>query len=405
MKGVRKILFWCHLTAGSVVGIVILTMCATGILLASQPLVLALVERPARQPDARAAASPLGPGTLLRLGAAASPGGAPTAVTIPADPSEPATVAFGRESAVFLDRSTGTVVCRSAPAWRAFFSKVQDLHRWLAVSAEHRDAGRAVTGAANVAFLGLALSGLFIWWPRLRGIRRVASVGLFARGLKGKARDFNWHNTLGVWCAGVIAVITVTALPMSYRWANDLVYRVAGGSPQPAPAGGEARARGERASRDARPLSEADAARLDRLWPAAERRSPGWKAITMRAPAGRSAPVAFTIEEGRFRNRFARSSLALDPASGAVVQWEPYAEASAGRRTRSWMRFLHTGEALGVPGQIAAAASSFGSVLLAITGISLALRRLASWRARRRDAIPESSSKEIELARAKGAMS
>ena len=128
----------------------------------------------------------------------------------------------------------------------------------------------------------------------------------------------------------------------------------------------------------------------------------------MRTPSGRSAPVAFTIEEGRFRGyRFARSSLALDPASGAdvvIVEWEPYAEASAGRRTRSWMRFLHTGEALGVPGQIAAGAASFGGVLLAITGLPLALRRFAAWRARR-GAATGASSEEIEIARAKGAMS
>jgi uncharacterized iron-regulated membrane protein len=63
------------------------------------------------------------------------------------------------------------------------------------------------------------------------------------------------------------------------------------------------------------------------------------------------------------------------------------------------MRFLHTGEALGAPGQIAVAAASLSGAFLAVTGISLALRRLAAWRARR------SPAREIELARAKGATS
>jgi uncharacterized iron-regulated membrane protein len=401
VKGLRKALFWCHLAAGSAAGAVILTMCATGVLLALQPLVLGVVEgtRSGSRAAGPGAAATLGPGRLLRLASAVSPGAAPTSVRIAADPAETAAVAFGRESAIFLDRSTGAFVGRSAARWRAFFGKVQDVHRWLALPEADRSAGRAVTGAANVAFLGLALSGLYIWWPKLRGIRRIASVGLFGRGLRGKARDFNWHNVLGVWSAGILAVITVTALPMSYRWANDLVYRFAGGEPPPGNAG-------ERGFRDARPVTEAEAARLDRLWETAAGKSPGWKAITMRAPSGRG-PVAFTIEEGGYANRFARSALALDPDTGAAVRWEPYSGASGGRRARSWMRFLHTGEALGPAGQIAAGAASLSGVLLAITGISLALRRLSSFRARRRAATLEtpSNSNEIELARAKGATS
>ena len=47
------------------------------------------------------------------------------------------------------------------------------------------------------------------------------------------------------------------------------------------------------------------------------------------------------------------------------------------------MRFLHTGESLGLPGQIVAALASAGGALLACTGLSLALRRFASWRRRR----------------------
>ena len=403
MKALRRALFWCHLAAGSAAGLVVLTLCASGILLAFQPQILRRVEREARTVPARPAGSRLGAGTLLRLAGEASPGGAPTAVTLSSDPSEPAAAAFGRERVLFLDPETGAVLGAGSEAWRAFFERAQELHRWLALPERNREIGKAITGAANVAFLGLALSGLYIWWPRLRGIRRVSSVALFQRGLSGKARDFNWHNVIGIWSALAIVTITVTALPMSYRWANDAVYRIAGGPP-PAAGGGEGRPRAGREGRAAKPLSAAEAERLDRLAEVAERRSTGWRAITLRAPEGRS-PVAFTIEEGRFANRFARSSLTLDPDTGAVVKWEPYEQASAGRRARSWMRFLHTGEALGPTGQIAAALASLGGIFLAVTGISLALRRLASWRARRAGAPRTSTPREAELSRAKGAVS
>lgn len=409
MKTLRWALFWCHLTAGSLAALLVVALCASGILLAFQPQVLRVVERAARTAPGRPSVPRLGPGTLLRLVSGLAAGASPTAVTLSSDPSASAAVAFGRESVVYLDPTTGVLRGRGSEGWRAFFANVQEFHRWLTLRGEGRELGKAATGAATLAFFGLALSGLFIWWPRLRGVRRVSSVGLLQRGLSGRARDFNWHNVIGVWSALPLLVITLTALPMSYSWANDLVYRIAGGEPPPRQ--GEESGRARNRSETPRVFSAADAEVLDRLWPAAESRSPGWRSITLRAPADRRSPVVFTIEEGRYLNRFARSSLTLDPKTGAIRKWEPYGGASGGRRARSWMRFLHTGEALGVGGQIAAALSSVGGIFLALTGVSLALRRFVGWRARRaRPATPEALSHtrspgEAELARPKEAVS
>jgi len=406
MRALRRALFWCHLAAGSLAGAVIFTMCVTGVLLAFQPQVLRFVERGVRRvPETgrpRQAAEPIPAGTLLRLAAEASPGSAPTAVTVSSDPAEAAAVAFGRERTLFLDRSTGAVLGSAASGWRNFFGEVQDIHRWLAFSEKSRPAGKAITGAANLLFFGLALSGLYIWWPRLRGIRRISSVGLFQRRLSGKARDFNWHNVIGVWTALPLVVITLTGMVMSYRWAGDLVYRAFGDVPPPAPTAG-GRQGGGNPGAEARPLTAGDAAALDGLWRIAEKRAPDWRAITLRLPEGGKSAVTFSIEEARFLNRFARSSLTLDAKSGAVTRWEPYAEAAAGRQARSWMRFLHTGESLGVFGQLVAALASLGGAVLAVTGIALSLRRLQAWRARRAAEISTDQGNDDELQPVKGA--
>ena len=42
---VRKIIFWCHLTVGSIAGVVILTMCVTGVLLAFERQIISSAER------------------------------------------------------------------------------------------------------------------------------------------------------------------------------------------------------------------------------------------------------------------------------------------------------------------------------------------------------------------------
>ena len=46
------------------------------------------------------------------------------------------------------------------------------------------------------------------------------------------------------------------------------------------------------------------------------------------------------------------------------------------------LRFAHTGEVLGLPGQTIAGIASAGAVVLVYTGLALALRRFVAWRRR-----------------------
>jgi uncharacterized iron-regulated membrane protein len=118
----------------------------------------------------------------------------------------------------------------------------------------------------------------------------------------------------------------------------------------------------------------------------AQRRVPEWQAITLRVPARASAPLTVTITDGASWNPFARSQLTVDGLTGEVRQWQPYAAQSLGQRARGWVRFGHTGELFGLPGQVLAGIGCLGGVFLVGTGVSLAVRRFAAWSARRRAA-------------------
>jgi uncharacterized iron-regulated membrane protein len=50
---------------------------------------------------------------------------------------------------------------------------------------------------------------------------------------------------------------------------------------------------------------------------------------------------------------------------------------------RTWMRFIHTGEAFGFIGQAIAGIASLGGAVLVWTGLALSWRRLLAWMARR----------------------
>jgi uncharacterized iron-regulated membrane protein len=78
------------------------------------------------------------------------------------------------------------------------------------------------------------------------------------------------------------------------------------------------------------------------------------------------------------------------------VEWEPFESQSIGRRLRTVLRFAHTGEVLGVAGQTIAGLVSFGVLVLAWTGIALALRRLSAWR--KRGVAGERRTPDVEIA-------
>jgi uncharacterized iron-regulated membrane protein len=373
----RRVVFWLHLGAGCVAGLVILSMSFTGVLLAYERQMLAWSDRHQRVvppgPDARR----LGAEALLGEVGRVRPEAVPSALTLSADPEAPAVVSLGRGATVLLDPYTGRALDDAAPRLAAFFRTVTDWHRWLGAPAEARGAARAVTGACNLAFLFLVVSGPYLWWPRTWNSKAIASVVLFRRNLRGRARDFNWHNVIGIWSALPLAVVVGSAVFISYAWATDLLYAAAGVEPPPRrpPAGGSPGGDG----RGPAPIPPG----LDAAWRQAEARVEGWKTITLRIPRSPEMPASFTIDRGRGTRPDLRAQLTVDIKTGATLRFEPYATRPWPEKVRAWTRWLHTGEAGGVAGQTAAALASAGATFLVWTGLALALRRLRAWRARR----------------------
>jgi uncharacterized iron-regulated membrane protein len=168
---------------------------------------------------------------------------------------------------------------------------------------------------------------------------------------------------------------------MSYPWANDLVYRITGSEvPQPNGGGRSGPGRGG----PGRSAPAFDTAGLNTMWAKAEQQMPDWKIVTFRPPASPRAPIQFQIDSGDGGQPQLRGQLTLDRKTGEVSRWEPFSSNSPGRRLRTWLRFSHTGEAFGIPGETVAAIASAGAMFLVYTGISLAIRRLLRFVARQK---------------------
>jgi uncharacterized iron-regulated membrane protein len=375
----RSILFWLHLPLGVLAGAVILIMSVTGVLLTYQRQITAWADT--RGYRVEPAAQRLSADALIAKLSESRPDLKPTALMIRSEPSAPASFTIGPGRQLFVDPYTGAAFGEgNGQNVRTFFRVMVEWHRYLGASGASRPRGRAATGASNLAFLFIVLSGLFLWWPRSWTWTSLRSITWFKGGLRGKARDFNWHNTIGFWSAIPLAIIIAGGAVISYPWATALVYRAYGEAP-PAPAAAAAARSG--ASRPAG--ARIDGPGFETMVAAAAAQMPDWKTISVALPAPDAPRVVLTLDSGDGGQPHKRATLTVDHRTGALVRWEPFSSQSPGRRARTWLRFAHTGEVYGLAGQTLAGLVTAGAVFLVCTGLALALRRFSRWRKRPSD--------------------
>jgi len=407
VKTFRKVLFWLHLIAGIVAGVVILVMSVTGVLLSYERQMIAWADSEYRV-SVPAEAKRLPVEELLVKVKAVETNAAPTGITVKADAAAPVTLSFGREKSLLVNPYSGEVIGEPSKKIREFFHVTTDLHRWLAAEGDYRATGKAITGACNLAFLFLVVSGLYLWWPKQWTASAVQAITWFKSGLSGKTRDWNWHNVIGFWCCIPLFFIVLTGSVFSYPWMNNLVYRITGnepppprtapgapgaGGPQMAKAGeqkgqGEAKAgegkRGEGKQGERREGGGARAlyaeGELNALWTKAEAHATDWQTITLRFPTAGDAPFAFLVDRGNGARPDKRATVNLSAKTGEVVSTETYESYNAGRKLRLWVRWIHTGEAGGFLGQTLAMLASLGGAVLVYTGFALTFRRWRNWR-------------------------
>lgn len=364
----RPVIFWAHLISGISVGAVILVMAVTGILIAFEPQIVDFADRDVRSvPLPALGVERLSAGKIVASAAGLQPGINPTGLTVSANPTESAVVFLGNKGGIFVNPYTGEVLGGISKIHKGML-KLIEIHRWLGF----RRIGKPVLNACNVALFFMVLSGLYLWWPQQWNASVRKTVLFFNPTLSGKLRDWNWHNVIGFWCSPLLLVTTLTGMVIAYSWANQLLFRLTGSEP-PVVMQKTAEA-GKGRSFVAETPADLVAPDFDLLWAKASSQVPEWQTISIRLPREPGRPVTATIIEKDAKS-FMRSQLSMNPQTGEVIKWEPYVSQSRGKKFRSWIVPLHTGQAWGIPGQIFAFIGAFGATLLVWTGYSLAWRR------------------------------
>jgi uncharacterized iron-regulated membrane protein len=365
---IKKFIFWTHLVGGIAAGALILLMAATGLLLSFERQILEWLDEP------RVAQVPSRPAmsveTLIAAAVADNPGLNFSSVNLKADPKAAVVISFGRDKSVNLNPYTGEDLGQGSPRLHEAFHWITGLHRWLALSEVNRETGKLITGVANLFFLFLIISGLYLWWPGRWTWHFLKRIVWFDHRLTKRARDWNWHNVFGFWFCVPLLLIVLTGTIMAFGWANNLLFTLTGNEPPP-PRTGRRGGGGQLAGQSAAPKLEG----LNAALQFAQNKVPDWKSISVRLADKPGAPASFLISEGHRGRPDKRAQLDINLATGEGKLWEPFSSYNLGRQLRMWARWVHTGEAGGWVGQAMAAFASLGAMILVWTGFAMSWRR------------------------------
>jgi sulfite reductase (NADPH) flavoprotein alpha-component len=388
----RKVLFQLHWIFGITVGIVLAIVGATGALLSFEHQIVAWVDRDTRHVESDGTAPLDAPELRARI-AAAHPDKRITALNIVREPEPAARVTFApsgerpaaaaeggrpRGEQRFVDPYSGALLPATQSGAEKFFRDVRQLHRWLMLGdLGDRDIGRQIVGACTILLVFMALTGLYLRWPRGPAARRWRTWLVPNFELKGRALWWNLHSIVGTWVLPVYLIVALTGLQWSYEWYRDGLYAIAGVE-RPAGAGeGPREQRGGGGVREQGPGDEA----ITRAWMTFTGvTQAGFTSVNINLAApGR--PIEFRYLDPRPAHERAFNTLAVD-AEGNVARHERYEDKKLGARLVSSIFPLHSGSYFGVIGLVVFLLASLAMPLFALTGWIMYLQRRAP-RARR----------------------
>lgn len=314
------------------------------------------------------------PDVQLDAALSAVPGATFHNYRLPQSPGDAAVFHVGLPGGAMRDIAVspeGRVVAIDDPEAR-IAATVQRIHGTLLLGLP---GGLLVETAACWAIL-LILSGLYLWWPRGRGLAGVVWPRLRAGG-RVFWRDL--HAVTGFWISGLALVLLVSGLPWTDGWATAFrTLRAEMGWVQGAQAwkgGIDLHAEHDHAAMISNaPHHHAAPAGLTLTQMVARARAERMSAPALLAPPG--APAAFGPPNGNVwklssepQNRPLARSVSYDPMTGAEVARSDFADKHPIDRVVGYGIAWHEGQLFGWFNQLVGVLTALALMMLAVSGI------------------------------------
>jgi uncharacterized iron-regulated membrane protein len=284
----------------------------------------------------------------LAAARAFAPEGTVAGCGIDADPRR-ATAVFLRPGGrvVYVDPYTGAALGEEADL--RFFSNVLALHRRLFVGG----LGNVVVELTTCWTIVLLLTGAYLWWPR-RG-RQLWGVWLPRLRAHPYVVLRDLHAVCGLYAGCVALIIAGTGLVYSVLWgsAYNLVARAGEGFQRPEPP-------------RSRSPAGTDALGVDEAVAIARRNLPGASLTIFFSNDRETALVAIG---SRPDDPAGQRVLALDHATGEVLDDRSVRDAGPLQWWRAWNYPLHVGSVLGTPTKVIWLMTCLALTALPVTGV------------------------------------
>jgi vanillate O-demethylase ferredoxin subunit len=296
--------------------------------------------------------------SLDRLAARASAsrhGESPKAIEVDLRQSNSVRVQFANKDYVSLNPCSGAIL-GVQNEYGGVAGTLDYLHRFRFMRN-----GREFAGWLNaICLLAIIILGMLVWWPRSRAGWRHALK--FDRQLPGIARTLSLHRVVGIYGSALLLLMSITAIPISFAWAKNIIGAMTHSSTESPVAPAVARHSGQ--------------VSMEGAWQSVRTAMPDTVWAALRYPDHPTAAITVETLERSAPHEEANSYVFVDPGTGRAVKVAPYASGVArGRKVYLMFLALHSGLVGGIWFQLALMLACFAVPVQAYSGVVPYLRR------------------------------
>lgn len=279
---------------------------------------------------------------------------------------------------VYINQYTGEVL-KVKDEYSDFFRIVLDGHFYLWLPPE---IGQPVIASATLVFLAMMVSGLILWWPRKKNaVKQRLSIKWSARW---RRRNYDLHNVLGFYIAGIAVIFALTGLVWGFEWFRDSVYAAA--------SGGKAFVPYYDPPSDTASAASTEMPAIDKVYNMMVKEYPTAEWIEIHPPESSKSAIAANANpdastyykiDYRYFDQYTLQELPVDHI------WGRSHTASGADKLMRMNYDIHVGAILGLPGKVLAFCASLLIASLPITGFMI-------WWGRKKKSKKAASCSEIK---------
>jgi uncharacterized iron-regulated membrane protein len=229
--------------------------------------------------------------------------------------------------------------------------------------------GQPIIASATLVFVVMMISGLVLWWPKNKGMRKQRFAVKW--NARWRRKNYDLHYVLGFYMTWVAIILAVTGLVWGFQWFAKAYYSAAGG---------------EKEIVYQEPVSDVskkinfDAAAIDVVWQKMRASHPDAEVIEVHIPDSDSAAIAANANPDSdtywqldyvYYDQYTLNEL---PAKSIYGRFR---DADGADKLMRMNYDVHTGAIIGLPGKILMFFASLIAASLPVTGFII-------WRGRRK---------------------